>query len=281
MRAARTEERAETQRAGAGKGDGSSEPPPEETSGGNGSESLLRRRKVYPIGYRCVPWLPRIRRGSTSRSRACRAPRAPYASSSGSMISEGVGPASTSAPRRPPSTSTRPVVRLDDLLERRRGDGLRGIAARRGDDPRARPAPPGAPAARRLGRAHGAARRDRDGAGSPVRRVGVGRPRARGSGRPGRGLAVPSGRGAERAPPASPPWTRSSRSARSRRCVWSIVALVAYDDADTYFEVGAVITTLILLGRFLEARARRRSGSADPGSARARAPGGPGHSERR
>ena len=43
---------------------------------------------------------------------------------------------------------------------------------------------------------------------------------------------------------------------------WSIVALVAYDGADTYFEVGAVITTLILLGRFLEARARRRSGSA-------------------
>ena len=38
--------------------------------------------------------------------------------------------------------------------------------------------------------------------------------------------------------------------------------LVAGLDADTYFEVGAVITTLILLGRFLEARARRRSGAA-------------------
>ena len=33
-------------------------------------------------------------------------------------------------------------------------------------------------------------------------------------------------------------------------------------DADTYFEVAAVITTLILLGRYLEARARRRSGEA-------------------
>ena len=43
---------------------------------------------------------------------------------------------------------------------------------------------------------------------------------------------------------------------------WSVVGLVALDDAHTYFEVGAVITTLILLGRFLEARARRRSGAA-------------------
>ena len=43
---------------------------------------------------------------------------------------------------------------------------------------------------------------------------------------------------------------------------WSVVALVALDDADTYFEVGAVITTLILLGRFFEARARRRSSAA-------------------
>jgi Cu+-exporting ATPase len=43
---------------------------------------------------------------------------------------------------------------------------------------------------------------------------------------------------------------------------WSVVALVALDDADTYFEVAAVITTLILLGRYLEARAKRRSGAA-------------------
>jgi Cu+-exporting ATPase len=43
---------------------------------------------------------------------------------------------------------------------------------------------------------------------------------------------------------------------------WSVVALTAVDGADTYFEVAAVITTLILLGRFLEARARRRSGEA-------------------
>jgi Cu+-exporting ATPase len=43
---------------------------------------------------------------------------------------------------------------------------------------------------------------------------------------------------------------------------WSVVVLVAGLDADTYFEVGAVITTLILLGRFLEARARRRSGAS-------------------
>jgi P-type Cu+ transporter len=43
---------------------------------------------------------------------------------------------------------------------------------------------------------------------------------------------------------------------------WSVVALLALDEADTYFEVAAVITTLILLGRFLESRARRRSGAA-------------------
>jgi Cu+-exporting ATPase len=43
---------------------------------------------------------------------------------------------------------------------------------------------------------------------------------------------------------------------------WSTVALIAFEGADTYFEVGAVITTLILLGRFFELRARRRSGAA-------------------
>ncbi|HEX2112596.1 MAG TPA: heavy metal translocating P-type ATPase [Gaiellaceae bacterium] len=43
---------------------------------------------------------------------------------------------------------------------------------------------------------------------------------------------------------------------------WSTVALVALDGGDTYFEVGAVITTLVLLGRHLEAGARRRSGAA-------------------
>src|SRR6266571_1032368 len=43
---------------------------------------------------------------------------------------------------------------------------------------------------------------------------------------------------------------------------WSSVVLVSGSGAHTYFEVGAVITTLILLGRFFEARARRRSGAA-------------------
>ena len=43
---------------------------------------------------------------------------------------------------------------------------------------------------------------------------------------------------------------------------WSTVALVAGLDAATYFEVAAVITTLILLGRYLEAGAKRRSGEA-------------------
>ena len=43
---------------------------------------------------------------------------------------------------------------------------------------------------------------------------------------------------------------------------WSVVALVVVDDADVYFEVAAVITTLILLGRYLESRARSRSSAA-------------------
>ncbi len=43
---------------------------------------------------------------------------------------------------------------------------------------------------------------------------------------------------------------------------WSLVALAAVENGDTYFEVAGVITTLILLGRFFEAGARRRSGAA-------------------
>jgi P-type Cu+ transporter len=43
---------------------------------------------------------------------------------------------------------------------------------------------------------------------------------------------------------------------------WSLVALLLVGDAEVYFEVTAVVTTLILLGRWLEARARRRSGAA-------------------
>jgi Cu+-exporting ATPase len=43
---------------------------------------------------------------------------------------------------------------------------------------------------------------------------------------------------------------------------WSTVVLLAGVDAHTYFEVAAVITTLVVLGRFLEARARTRSTAA-------------------
>jgi len=44
--------------------------------------------------------------------------------------------------------------------------------------------------------------------------------------------------------------------------VWSAVVLLAGFDEHSYFEVGAVITTLILLGRYFEARARRSSSEA-------------------
>ncbi len=44
--------------------------------------------------------------------------------------------------------------------------------------------------------------------------------------------------------------------------LWSTVVLIGGVASDTYFEVAAVITTLILLGRYLEARAKRRSSEA-------------------
>ena len=43
---------------------------------------------------------------------------------------------------------------------------------------------------------------------------------------------------------------------------WSTAVVVAGADAHSYFEVGAVIATLILLGRYLEARARGRASEA-------------------
>jgi Cu+-exporting ATPase len=43
---------------------------------------------------------------------------------------------------------------------------------------------------------------------------------------------------------------------------WSTVVLLAGISEDTYFEAAAVITALILLGRYFEARAKRRSGAA-------------------
>jgi Cu+-exporting ATPase len=44
--------------------------------------------------------------------------------------------------------------------------------------------------------------------------------------------------------------------------VWSIVSLVALDSMHVYFETASVIITLLLLGRFFEARARGRAGAA-------------------
>ncbi len=44
--------------------------------------------------------------------------------------------------------------------------------------------------------------------------------------------------------------------------LWSTVVLVAALDADTYFELATAFTTLILLGRYLEVRAKGRSSEA-------------------
>ncbi|NYJ03782.1 heavy metal translocating P-type ATPase [Petropleomorpha daqingensis] len=43
---------------------------------------------------------------------------------------------------------------------------------------------------------------------------------------------------------------------------WSLVVLVAGTDAELYFEAAAVVTTFLLAGRWLEARAKRRAGAA-------------------
>ncbi|MEK6275328.1 MAG: heavy metal translocating P-type ATPase [Actinomycetota bacterium] len=44
--------------------------------------------------------------------------------------------------------------------------------------------------------------------------------------------------------------------------LWSAVVLIGGLEADVYFEVAAVVTTLIVLGRYLEARAKGRSSEA-------------------
>ena len=44
--------------------------------------------------------------------------------------------------------------------------------------------------------------------------------------------------------------------------LWSTIVLIGGIATDTYFEVAAVVTTLILLGRYLEARAKGRSSEA-------------------
>jgi Cu+-exporting ATPase len=44
--------------------------------------------------------------------------------------------------------------------------------------------------------------------------------------------------------------------------LWSLYALVSGREGETYLEVAAGVTALVLLGRWLEARARRRSGAA-------------------
>ncbi len=44
--------------------------------------------------------------------------------------------------------------------------------------------------------------------------------------------------------------------------LWSLTVLLTDADSDVYFEVAAVVTVLVLLGRLLEARAKQRAGSA-------------------
>ena len=61
---------------------------------------------------------------------------------------------------------------------------------------------------------------------------------------------------------------------------WSLVAL-GCDEGERYFEVASVVTVLILLGRYFEARAKRRAGAAVKRAARARREGASPSSARR
>ena len=95
-----------------------------------------------------------------------------------------------------------------------------------------------------------------------VLRLGMGRARARRrrscSGPAGRSTARPRSNARHRAATMDTLISIGTLAAWT----WSAVVLVGGIDADTYFEVGAVITTLILLGRYFEARAKRRAGAA-------------------
>ena len=76
--------------------------------------------------------------------------------------------------------------------------------------------------------------------------------RRRGVGR----LAVPPGGGARRCATVAPQWTPSSRSGALVSYGWSAVALVAGSAGELYFEVGTALVAFLLIGRWLEARAR-------------------------
>ena len=118
------------------------------------------------------------------------------------------------------------------------------------------------PAARRRGRADRAARRCSRWSRRSSSPAGSGS-RSRSRRRSSSGPAwLPPRRAPERAPRRRRRWTRSSRSARSRPGPGRSSRSSSSTTPTSYFEVAAVITTLILLGRYLEARARRRSGAA-------------------
>ena len=73
---------------------------------------------------------------------------------------------------------------------------------------------------------------------------------------------LPPCRAAQPAPRHGHDGHARSRSGRSPRGCGRRSSCSRGLDAHSYFEVGATITTLILLGRYLEARAKRRSGAA-------------------
>ena len=119
-----------------------------------------------------------------------------------------------------------------------------------------------------------------DDPGPPVRRLAMGRARARHAGRDLGGLAVPPGDGAQPAPPPGddghPDLDRRDRRLRlvavgaavhrrrrdrRRRCRWP-GRVGSGDTPEIYLEVASAVVAFILAGRYFEARAKRRAGDA-------------------
>ena len=170
------------------------------------------------------------------------------------------GDASTTRPTPPPSRSTRRSSASTNCSRRSPRPATARSSSTKGRASATRSAPcAGASSSRARSRLPSCSSRW---SGHCSSTAGSG-PRSRSRRRSSSGAA-----GRSTAPPSSTPaterprWTRSSRVGTLAAFGWSLAVLVTGADADTYFEAAAVITTLILLGRFLEARARRRSGEA-------------------
>ena len=137
-------------------------------------------------------------------------------------------------------------VALEELVARGRSSRVRRLADRAESGPRSPPRPA---AARRGGALTVPGRPARHGAAASVRRLGVGGARARDPGLGLGRLALPPNAALKSLRHGAATMDTLISLGTTAAYVWSLVALLALEDAETYFEVASVITTLILLGR--------------------------------